>query len=166
MWFAFDRPGDEQRDRESNSQQNNRGLGYPQGEREDLLQDFDKLRQRLRHDNVSCPNAIDVAPLQLRKEIGHPRPYTYCASADTVARTSEMGQKRSSQLHRSKVRFRLHEEADIEHSDMGWQTIARFAREHSMEDAVVDACRRNLNVWELHLNGIAAAGDELDAKGT
>jgi len=25
--------------------------------------------------------------------------------------------------------FELHEEADIEHSDMGWQAIARFARE-------------------------------------
>ena len=61
--------------------------------------------------------------------------------------------------------FELHEQADIEHSDMGWQAIARFAREHKMEDAVVEACRKNLAVWEMYLNGIAAAGDELDAKG-
>ena len=60
--------------------------------------------------------------------------------------------------------FELHEEADIEHSDMGWQAIARFAREHTMEDAVVEACRKNLAVWEMYLNGIAAAGDALDAK--
>jgi len=60
--------------------------------------------------------------------------------------------------------FELHEQADIEHSDMGWQAIARFSRDLKMEDAVVDACRRNLNVWELYLNGIAAAGDALDAK--
>ncbi len=60
--------------------------------------------------------------------------------------------------------FELHEEADIEHSDMGWQTIARFARELRMEDAVVEACRKNLLVWELYLNGIAAAGDKLDGK--
>ena len=48
---------------------------------------------------------------------------------------------------------------------MGWQAIARFAREHSMEDAVVEACRKNLAVWEMYLNGIAQAGDALDAKG-
>jgi len=61
--------------------------------------------------------------------------------------------------------FELHEQADIEHSDMGWQAISRFARELRMEDAVVEACRRNLNVWEMYLNGIALAGDALDAKG-
>jgi hypothetical protein len=57
----------------------------------------------------------------------------------------------------------LHEQADIEHSDMGWQTIARFARELHMEDGVVEACRRNLLVWELYLDGIAAAGDRMKA---
>jgi pyrroloquinoline quinone (PQQ) biosynthesis protein C len=57
--------------------------------------------------------------------------------------------------------FELHEEADIVHSNMGWNAIARFARELRMEDAVVEACRRNLLVWELYLNGIAAAGDAL-----
>jgi pyrroloquinoline quinone (PQQ) biosynthesis protein C len=58
--------------------------------------------------------------------------------------------------------FGLHELADIEHSDMGWQAIGKFARELHMEDAVVEACRRNLLVWELYLNGIAAAGDRMD----
>jgi pyrroloquinoline quinone (PQQ) biosynthesis protein C len=58
--------------------------------------------------------------------------------------------------------FELHEQADIEHSDMGWQAITKYARELHMEDAVVEACRRNLLVWELYLNGIAAAGDRMD----
>jgi pyrroloquinoline quinone (PQQ) biosynthesis protein C len=58
--------------------------------------------------------------------------------------------------------FELHEQADIEHSDMGWQAIARFSHDLRMEDAVVEACRRNLLVWELYLNGIAAGGDALD----
>ena len=44
------------------------------------------------------------------------------------------------------------------------RAIARFARELRMEDAVVEACRKNLLVWELYLNGIAAAGDRLDGK--
>ncbi|HYM17615.1 MAG TPA: iron-containing redox enzyme family protein [Micropepsaceae bacterium] len=60
--------------------------------------------------------------------------------------------------------FELHEQADIEHSDMGWNAIARFAKELKMEDAVVEACRRNLLGWELYLNGIARAGDALDVK--
>ena len=55
--------------------------------------------------------------------------------------------------------FELHEEADIEHSDAGWNTVAKFARDLRMEDAVVEACRRNLLVWRLYLNGIAAGGD-------
>jgi pyrroloquinoline quinone (PQQ) biosynthesis protein C len=59
--------------------------------------------------------------------------------------------------------FELHEEADIEHSNAGWATVARFARELHMEDAVVEACRKNLLVWELYLNGIGAAGDKLKA---
>ena len=57
--------------------------------------------------------------------------------------------------------FELHTEADIEHSDMGWKAVEKFARELRMEDAVVDACERNLYVWEHYLNGIAAAGDRL-----
>jgi len=60
--------------------------------------------------------------------------------------------------------FELHEEADIEHSNAGWDAVAKFARELRMEDEVVDACRINLAVWELYLNGIGAAGDKYSAK--
>ncbi|MSQ51216.1 MAG: hypothetical protein EXR28_04945 [Betaproteobacteria bacterium] len=56
--------------------------------------------------------------------------------------------------------FELHEAADIAHSNMGWQAIERFAKKLHMEDAVVDACERNLWVWELYLDGIAAAGEK------
>ena len=55
--------------------------------------------------------------------------------------------------------FELHEAADIQHSRTGWQAVAEFARELNMEDAVAKACRRNLWVWEMYLNGIADAGD-------
>ena len=60
--------------------------------------------------------------------------------------------------------FELHEEADIEHSDKGWKAVERFARELHMEDAVVAACERNLHVWEMYLNGIAAGGDRLSRR--
>ena len=60
--------------------------------------------------------------------------------------------------------FELHEEADIVHSNMGWNAIGKFARELRMDDAVVESCRRNLLVWELYLDGIAAAGDALEGK--
>lgn len=55
--------------------------------------------------------------------------------------------------------FELHEEADVEHSAMGWNAVAKFAVEQNMEDAVVKACETNLIVWEHYLDGIAAAGD-------
>jgi pyrroloquinoline quinone (PQQ) biosynthesis protein C len=55
--------------------------------------------------------------------------------------------------------FELHTEADIEHSDMGWQAVEKFARELHMEDAAVAACERNLYVWQHYLEGIASAGD-------
>ncbi|HEY1502828.1 MAG TPA: iron-containing redox enzyme family protein [Stellaceae bacterium] len=58
--------------------------------------------------------------------------------------------------------FELHEEADIEHSNLGWQTIARYAGELSLADPVVKACELNLMVWERYLDGIAAGGDALD----
>jgi pyrroloquinoline quinone (PQQ) biosynthesis protein C len=57
--------------------------------------------------------------------------------------------------------FELHEKADIEHSDAGWQAVERFAKKLHMEDAVVAACEKNLHVWEHYLMGIAAAGDKL-----
>jgi pyrroloquinoline quinone (PQQ) biosynthesis protein C len=57
--------------------------------------------------------------------------------------------------------FELHEEADIEHSNLGWRSVERFAKQLHMEDAAVAACEKNLYVWELYLNGIGAAGDSL-----
>jgi pyrroloquinoline quinone (PQQ) biosynthesis protein C len=60
--------------------------------------------------------------------------------------------------------FELHEEADIENSDAGWQAIERFARKLRMEDAAVEACEKNLRVWEMYLDGIGAAGDALDKR--
>lgn len=58
--------------------------------------------------------------------------------------------------------FRMHSEADVKHSDLGWNTIAAYAAELGMEDAVVEACRVNLIVWENYWNGIVAAGDALE----
>lgn len=60
--------------------------------------------------------------------------------------------------------FEIHGPADIEHSNLGWQTVAEYAEKLAMEDDVVRACRENLVVWESYLNGIGAAGDEEDAK--
>jgi pyrroloquinoline quinone (PQQ) biosynthesis protein C len=57
--------------------------------------------------------------------------------------------------------FELHEAADIEHSNAGWQAVERFAKKLHMVDAVVAACEKNLHVWEHYLNGIAEAGDKL-----
>ncbi len=57
--------------------------------------------------------------------------------------------------------FELHEEADIGHSDAGWRTVERFAKQLHMEDAVVAACEKNLAVWEMYLNGIGEAGDQV-----
>ena len=58
--------------------------------------------------------------------------------------------------------FGLHEEADVEHSNLGWNAVAVHAEALQMEDAVVDACRINLMVWESYLDGIADGGDALD----
>jgi pyrroloquinoline quinone (PQQ) biosynthesis protein C len=60
--------------------------------------------------------------------------------------------------------FELHEAADIEHSNLGWRSVERFAKELHMEDAVVAACEKNLYVWEHYLNGIGAAGDAVEAR--
>ncbi len=58
--------------------------------------------------------------------------------------------------------FELHEEADVAHSNLGWETIAARAEGLGVADQVVAACRLNLRVWESYLNGIAAGGDALD----
>ncbi len=55
--------------------------------------------------------------------------------------------------------FALHTTADIAHSDLGWNTVGEHAARLAMEDAVVEACRINLQVWERYLDGIAEAGD-------
>jgi pyrroloquinoline quinone (PQQ) biosynthesis protein C len=60
--------------------------------------------------------------------------------------------------------FELHEEADIVHSNLGWQTIARYAGDLGLTDAVVKACELNLMVWERYLDGIADGGDALDRR--
>lgn len=60
--------------------------------------------------------------------------------------------------------FELHEEADIVHSDLGWNAVAEHAERLHMADAVVEACRINLKVWEHYLNGIGDAGDKLNEK--
>ena len=58
--------------------------------------------------------------------------------------------------------FELHEEADIVHSNLGWNTVAEEAEREGMVDHAVRACRLNLLVWERYLDGIADAGDALD----
>ena len=60
--------------------------------------------------------------------------------------------------------FEIHGPADIEHSNLGWSNVAKYAKELSMEDQVIRACRENLVVWENYLNGIGAAGDAEDLK--
>ena len=55
----------------------------------------------------------------------------------------------------------MHSEADLEHSELGWKAVARYASDLHMEDAVVHACDINLRVWEMYMNGIAEAGDRL-----
>lgn len=59
--------------------------------------------------------------------------------------------------------WEMHSEADIEHSNLGWRTVARYAEELNMADAVVEACRINLVVWENYFNGIADAADAVAA---
>lgn len=58
--------------------------------------------------------------------------------------------------------FKIHRAADLDHSNLGWHTAARYAKELHMEDAVVEACRVNLMVWEHYFNGIVEAGDRLE----
>jgi pyrroloquinoline quinone (PQQ) biosynthesis protein C len=48
----------------------------------------------------------------------------------------------------------IHSEADIEHSNLGWQTVAKFAEKYKMEDALVEAARVNLMVWQTYWEGI------------
>ena len=61
--------------------------------------------------------------------------------------------------------FGLHGPADLVHSNLGWQAVARYAEELKMADAVVETCRVNLFVWETYLNGIVEAADVLERSG-
>src|SRR2546427_6108302 len=54
--------------------------------------------------------------------------------------------------------FGLPHNADVDPLSAWWRAVERFARQLHMEDAVVDACEKNLQVWELYLNGIGEAG--------
>jgi pyrroloquinoline quinone (PQQ) biosynthesis protein C len=68
-------------------------------------------------------------------------------------------------LNMDEVRFfTLHTEADRKHSDLGGQTVAKYADELGLTDEVVESCRRNLVVWETYFNGIYHYGDALDAR--
>jgi pyrroloquinoline quinone (PQQ) biosynthesis protein C len=58
--------------------------------------------------------------------------------------------------------FKLHEAADEIHSDLGWKAVGVNAKKLGMESEVLEAARQNLAVWELYLNGIGDAGDELN----
>ena len=58
--------------------------------------------------------------------------------------------------------FKLHTEADLEHSELGWRTVGQYAADLNLEDEVIEACRRNLVVWENCLNGICYLGDSMD----
>jgi pyrroloquinoline quinone (PQQ) biosynthesis protein C len=58
--------------------------------------------------------------------------------------------------------FKLHTEADLEHSELGWRTVGQYAADLNLEDEVIEACRRNLVVWENYLNGICYLGDSMD----
>ena len=60
----------------------------------------------------------------------------------------------------------IHSVADIDHSNLGWQTVANYAVELNMVDAVVEACRINLIVWENYFNGIGDAAEAIVAQKT
>ena len=67
-------------------------------------------------------------------------------------------------LSEDQVQFwHMHSEADVEHSNLGWQTVAQRAERLHMVDEVVAACRINLAVWERYWNGIGEAGDAVAA---
>ena len=59
----------------------------------------------------------------------------------------------------------IHSEADIEHSNLGWETIAKYAERLKMEDAVVEACRLNLMIWQTYWDGILDASKAVTTNG-
>ena len=58
--------------------------------------------------------------------------------------------------------FKIHNEADEIHSDLGWNNLAKYARELKMENRLLDLADQNLRIWEIYLNGIGDAGDVLN----
>ncbi len=58
--------------------------------------------------------------------------------------------------------FKIHTVADEIHSDLGWQNLGRFAKKLKMEDRLLDLADQNLRIWEIYMNGIGQAGDELN----
>lgn len=60
--------------------------------------------------------------------------------------------------------FKVHSEADLVHSNLGWQTVAKYAEDLKMEDAVVEAARVNLTVWRMYWEGILDAGQALERR--
>lgn len=58
--------------------------------------------------------------------------------------------------------FKIHNEADEIHSDLGWKNLAKHARALKMEDRLLEMADQNLRIWEVYMNGIGDAGDELD----
>ena len=58
--------------------------------------------------------------------------------------------------------FAMHTEADEDHSELGWQTVEKYAEELHLVNEVVESCHRNLVVWETYFNGICYSGDALD----
>jgi pyrroloquinoline-quinone synthase len=61
--------------------------------------------------------------------------------------------------------WNMHTAADIEHSNLGWRTVAHFAEELKMEEAVVEACRINLYVWTMYFDGIYDGADAVAKNG-
>ncbi len=58
--------------------------------------------------------------------------------------------------------FKLHTEADLEHSGLGLRNAANYADDLNLEDELVASCRRNLVVWKNYFNGICYLGDSFD----
>jgi pyrroloquinoline quinone (PQQ) biosynthesis protein C len=58
--------------------------------------------------------------------------------------------------------FKIHNEADEIHSDLGWKQLGKSARELKMEDRLLELADQNLRIWEVYLNGIGDAGDVLN----
>ncbi|MBT6800391.1 MAG: hypothetical protein HOA41_01810 [Rhodospirillales bacterium] len=58
--------------------------------------------------------------------------------------------------------FKIHNEADEIHSDLGWKNLAKHAKSLHMEDRLLELAEQNLAIWEVYLNGIGDAGDMLN----